>query len=194
MSTTTDTDVFVLCDRYCGKRIRKPKDHARDCGASELERAAILKQLSTLKIQAAARNGVTETEIEVDAKQARHRHSPPPEPAEPKPDYSRFWKDPESVGVDVIELQRRIDGGTILVGGVPASKACAGKQTREIDGTPTEIDCPHKIAFRTIRRNVCNLEHRHTETLEALCVIHTIVHLGGDQPVAGPGPLFGADA
>jgi hypothetical protein len=45
-------------------------------------------------------------------------------------------------------------------------------------------------AFRTER----DLEHTHTETIDAYCLIHALMAWGAQVPVAGQGPLFGVDA
>ena len=191
--------IYVTCDEYCANRIHDPTvDHDKNCGAPLAYRNKLAKELQAKKIKAAAGNDAEpeppkttrKRRGEVDGQLAVIQQNPPARDDE-KIDYSSYWKDPEIVSAEVIELQRRIDEGEITVGGVPASKACTGKQTRDIDGGTVEIDCIHRVAFRTARTNTCNLEHKHTETLEALCLIHTITHLGGDRPVAGAGPLFG---
>lgn len=191
--------VYVTCDEYCANRISDPNvDHDKNCGAPLAYRNKLAKELQAKKIKAAAESFVEPPKParkrrgEVDGALANIVHNPPARD-DAKIDYSAYWQDPEIVSAEVVELQRRIDEGEITVGGVPASKACTGKQTRDIDGGTVEIDCPHKVAFRTVLKNTCNLEHVHTETLEALCLIHTITHLGGDRPVAGAGPLFGED-
>lgn len=109
-----------------------------------------------------------------------------------KVDYSHLWRDPEIELEDVFALQDRIDDGTLTIGGIAAGKACIGKATfaDPTDGSRVEVACPHKCFARTVRKNECDLEHTHQETLEQVCLIHGIVTWGGGVPAAGLGPLF----
>ena len=112
-----------------------------------------------------------------------------------KPDYSAYWRDPVVEVGWLHDMQERIDEGNIAIGGVPRPGRLAPASKRATStGALVEIDCPHRIAMRSVRKNECDLEHTHTETIDAYCLIHAVMAWGAQVPVAGQGPLFGADA
>lgn len=133
----------------------------------------------------------------VDGVAAKIKHGTAPKgPKIEKVDYSHLWRDPLVSHTDIISLQRKIDDGEFTIGGIAAGKACIGKTTAvdPSDGATVEVGCPHKCFARKVRKNECDLEHTHSETLEQVCLIHAISSWGGDVPPAGNGPLFGPNA
>jgi hypothetical protein len=123
-----------------------------------------------------------EIAVEVDGKEARLRRGPAREEIPDKPP----WRDPAILDIDVYAAQRAIDEAAVALGGMSAGKKCPGK--RVIDGV--ELSCPHITAMRMVRTNTCDLEHKHTETLLQVCLIHGILKLGAGIEPAGDGPLF----
>ena len=126
----------------------------------------------------------TEIEVEVDGKRAKVRRGPEREQIRETPP----WQDPQVQESWVHAAQKAIDEAEHVLGGMSAGKKCPGK--RIIDGI--EVDCPHTSAMRMVRTNVCDLEHKHTETLMQVCLIHGILLLGVGLAPAGNGPLFGS--
>jgi hypothetical protein len=123
-----------------------------------------------------------EVEIEVDGARAKLRTGPAREAIPDKPP----WADPVVLPEYIYAAQQAIDDSAHMLGGMSAGKKCPGK--RVISGI--EIECPHITAVRTVRTNTCDLEHKHTETLMQVCLVHAILLFGAGIPVAGSGPLF----
>jgi hypothetical protein len=121
-------------------------------------------------------------EGDVDGEPSRIVVSPRRTEQRPRPE----WEDPEIATEWVFALQERLDHAEMNVGGVPAGKKCPGKAM--VDGV--ELDCPHRIFAKAVETAECDLNHRHTTVLEAMCLIHSIVAWGGGIPPAGNGPLF----
>jgi hypothetical protein len=193
-------NLYVVCENFCGGKISAETDHDPKCGADEVERRRLLKQLEEARgagpvdeFEAGADDEDDEREIEVDGQPARLRRSRPAAAAEDQrsADAAALWRNPDLDSTWVAALQQRVNAEDLKIGGLPAGKACGGKQVVEIGGYPSEISCPNKVMLRTVRTNQCDLEHAHTETLEALCLVCAIASWGGGKSVAGPGPLFG---
>jgi hypothetical protein len=208
--------VYVTCDEYCANRISDPNvDHDKNCGAPLAYRNSLAKALQAKKIKAAAGSEPILTEGgavlltedgrplmteapkttrkrrgEVDGREANIHHDPPAEEAPPARDYSALWRDPHVDVAWVFALQAKIDAAEIEIGGISAGKACIGKMTADDDGSPVEVDCTHATVLRHIRKNTCNLDHQHSETLAQVCLIHAITSWGGGIAPAGNGPLF----
>lgn len=218
MSNTTTPDVYVMCENFCGLRISKLADHAPECGAPDEERARIETELKAKRIAAAASSEPANDDetlddetldegeigdderiardVEVDAQRARFRagsSAQPEEPALGADVLAMLWTDPVVHAEWVTLLQEKIDAGGITIGGAAAGKACRAKKTVDYKGSAVEIACPHKPIIRSVETHECNLEHKHTETLDQVCLIHAVVAWGGERPLAGAGPLFGAD-
>jgi len=126
-----------------------------------------------------------ETEVEVDGERAILKKGPLREQLNEtfeRPDY----RDPPVPNEWVLAAQKAIDENEHQLGGLTAGKKCPGVEL--IDGV--EVPCPHITAMRTVRINTCNLEHKHSETLFQLCLIHGLRYLAAGLSPAGNGPLF----
>jgi hypothetical protein len=128
----------------------------------------------------------TEVEVEVDGERAVLRRGPPREEIPDKPP----WKDPQIPEHWIYEAQRAIDNGEIIVGGLQSGKKCVGKQV--VDGY--ELDCPHLTVMRSVVTNECDLQHKHTETIAQMCLVHWVRKLAAGIEPAGLGPLLEATA
>jgi hypothetical protein len=125
--------------------------------------------------------GDKEIEVEVDGERAVFRRTTPVEPVDmPK------WQDPQIFDHWVLRAQEAIDEGKIIVGGLLAGKKCVGRQV--VDGY--ELECPHLTVMRSVVTNECDLQHKHTETIAQMCLIHWIRKLAADIEPAGMGPLL----
>lgn len=120
-----------------------------------------------------------EAEMEVDGERAKVIFDGPEETKPP-------WRDPPIPSEWVLAAQKAIDENEHQLGGLTAGKKCPGIEL--IDGV--EVPCPHITAMRTVRINMCNLEHKHSETLFQLCLIHGLRYLAAGIQPAGNGPLF----
>lgn len=141
-------------------------------------------------------DALDEREDTVDGTAAKIKHggSKGPKVGE-KIDYSHLWRDPMIDSEMVYALQAKINDGTLTLGGIAAGKACIGTMSVDPgDGSAVEVGCPNKCFARTVRKNECDLEHVHSETLEQVCLLHSITSWGAGRPLMGAGPLFGADA
>jgi hypothetical protein len=143
-------------------------------------------------------DALNEREDTVDGSKATINHSrgnKGPKAGE-KVDYSHLWRDPEIDSEMVYALQAKINDGTLTIGGIAAGKACVGKATFRdpSDGSNVEVVCPNKCFARTVRKNECDLEHTHSETLEQVCLLHSITSWGAGRPLMDAGPLFGESA
>lgn len=203
MTTTTSSPPtsFVVCRDFCGLPISNPgrTDHAEDCGATEADIARLDTELAILLAKnsnAAANGSPGAANGTVDGHDAHIHHGPdpaqpPPQEKKGKQDLSHLWKEPKLKTDWVFVMQAKIDKGEVVLGGIAAGKACIGKITVEHEGAMLEVGCPHKSAVRSIRKNECSLEKKHTETLAQVCFVHAVIGLGSGEAVAGLGPLFG---
>lgn len=71
-TTSTEPEVYITCENYCGLKITATGDegvgqHAADCGAPEAERARLDGELKVKKIRAAATAGDEGADEELDA-------------------------------------------------------------------------------------------------------------------------------
>ena len=121
----------------------------------------------------------TEIELDVDGNRAKVIFGGPEETKPP-------WRDPPIPSEWVLAAQKAIDENEHQLGGLTAGKKCPGIEL--IDGV--EVPCPHITAMRTVRINMCNLEHKHSETLFQMCLIHGLRFLAAGIAPGGAGPLF----
>ena len=181
MSVTESIHPYVVCE-YCQTPIYADRDmagHAEDCGAPLPERKRIDAEVKRLDAQVAISEGVTPThplDADLDEEMAARRQSQPPPPV---------WQDPQVEPAWVYVAQQEIDDGKIIIGGLTAGKKCIGKHM--VDGH--ELPCPHLTVMRSVEKNECDLQHKHTETIMQLCLLHWIRLLAAELPPAGLGPL-----
>ena len=173
---------YVVCE-YCQTPIYADKDmagHATDCGAPLPERKRIDAEVKRLDAAVALSEGVTPIhplDSDLDAEMAERRRAQPAPPV---------WRDPQVEPEWVYVAQAEIDAGKIVIGGLSAGKKCVGKHM--VDGH--ELPCPHLTVMRSIQTNECDLQHKHTETIMQLCLIHWVRLLAAGLPPAGLGPLL----
>jgi hypothetical protein len=93
----------------------------------------------------------------------------------------------------VATLQRLFDENKISIPGVKADDTCHVQRTVQHEGMEIEVACPHRAVLREIVKEEClSCNHKKTETIVYLCLLHAIEHHGQGAPILDEGPLFGA--